>query len=80
VVSVKEKSRLRIVAGVGQGDDGTREPIAPILREKFKWRPQENESTDAGQGGAVARRSDEGSVMALEQRGYIVSLYLLVNQ
>ena len=51
-----------------------------MLREKFKWRPHENESTDAGHGGGVARSSDEGSVMGLERRGYIVRLYLLVNQ
>jgi RNA-directed DNA polymerase len=51
-----------------------------MLREKFKWRPHENESTDAEHRGGVARSSEEGPVMGLERRGYIVRLYFLVNQ
>jgi hypothetical protein len=51
-----------------------------MLREKFKWRPHENESTDAEHRGGVARSSDESPVMGLKRRGYIVRLYFLVNQ
>ncbi len=51
-----------------------------MLREKFKWRPHENESTDAKHRGGVARSSEESPVMGLERRGYIVRLYFLVNQ
>ncbi len=51
-----------------------------MLREKFKWRPHENESTDAENRGGVARSSEESPVMGLERRGYIVRLYFLVNQ
>jgi len=51
---------------------GTWEPVAPMLREKFKWRPHKNESTDAEHRGGVTRNSEEGAVMALERRGDIV--------
>jgi hypothetical protein len=51
-----------------------------MLRKKLKWRPHESESTDAGHGGGVSRSSDEGSVMGLERRGYIVRLYWRTNQ
>jgi len=40
-----------------------------MLREKFKWRPHENESTDAKHRGGSSRSSVEGSVMELERRG-----------
>ena len=42
-----------------------------MLREKFKWRPHENESTDAKHGGGATRSSDEVSVMEMERRGSI---------
>jgi len=42
-----------------------------MLREKFKWRSHENESTDARHRGGATRRSDEVSVMEMEQRGCI---------
>ncbi len=45
-----------------------------MRREKLKWWPHESESTDARHGDGVARSSDEGSVMELERRGYIVRL------
>jgi hypothetical protein len=50
-----------------------------MLREKFKWRPHETESTDAEHRGGPTRISDEGSVMGLERRGWIDWLYDLVN-
>jgi hypothetical protein len=37
-----------------------------MLREKFKWRPHENESTDAKHRGGSSSISVEGSVMGLE--------------
>lgn len=46
-----------------------------MLREKLKWRPHKSESTDAEHRGGATRRSDEGSVMELEQRGCIVRFY-----
>jgi len=50
-----------------------------MLRERFKQRICENLSTNAMYRGGVTRSSDEGAVMALERRGGIVQLYLLVN-
>jgi len=43
-----------------------------MIREKFKWRPHKNESTDAQHGGGVTRSSEEVFVMKMERRGYIV--------
>jgi RNA-directed DNA polymerase len=43
-----------------------------MIREKFKWRHHKNESTDAKHRDGVTRSSDEGAVMALEQRGDII--------
>ena len=40
-----------------------------MLREKFKWRSHENESTDAKHRGGSSRSSDEDAVMGLERRG-----------
>jgi hypothetical protein len=48
---------------------GTREAVVPMLREKPKWRPHEDESTDAGHSGGATRSSDEGSVMEPEWTG-----------
>ena len=48
---------------------GTWEPVVPMIREKSKWRPHEDESTDAEHRGGSARSSDEVSVMGMEQRG-----------
>jgi len=48
---------------------GTREPVAGMLREKFKQRTCENESTDAWHRGRLTRSSDETSVMGVERRG-----------
>jgi len=47
-----------------------------MLREKRKWWSHKRESTDAKHRDGVVRSSDEGSVMGLERRGYIVQLYL----
>ena len=46
-----------------------------MLREKFKWRPHENESTDARHRDGVASSSDEALVMRVERRGYVIQLY-----
>jgi hypothetical protein len=58
---------------------GTWEPVAPMPREKRKWRPHERESTEAGHRDGVTRRSEEGPVMGLERRGDSVWLYPWVN-
>ena len=50
-----------------------------MLREKFKWRSHENESTDARHRGGATRSSDEVSVMEMERRGCIDWLYNVVN-
>ena len=42
--------------------------------------PHEGESTDARHGGGPTRSSVEVSVMEMERRGWIIQLYLLVNQ
>jgi len=47
-----------------------------MSREKSKRKPRKDESTKAGHRGGVARSSDEGAVMALEQRGGIVQFEL----
>jgi hypothetical protein len=51
-----------------------------MLREKSKWRPHEDESTDAGHRGGATRSSNEGSVMGTERRGCVIQFYLIVNQ
>ena len=48
-----------------------RNPVAPLSREKPKWRQPRGESTDAEHWGGPIRRSDEGAVMGLEQRDRI---------
>ncbi len=42
--------------------------------------PHEGERTNAGHRGGVVRRRVEGSVMELDQRGYIAQLYSQINQ
>ena len=49
-------------------------------REKFKWRPHENESTDAERSDGPPRSSGEVSVMEMERRGWIIQLDLKINQ
>lgn len=49
---------------------GTWEPVTPMIREQHKVRSIKCQSTDAGYRGGVIYRSDEGSVMELERRGY----------
>jgi len=51
---------------------GTWEPVALIIREKFKWKNHEDESTNAGHRGGTIRSSEETSVMEVERRGCIV--------
>ena len=42
-----------------------------MLREKFKWRSHENESTDARHRGGSSCSSDEVFVMEMERRGWV---------
>ena len=51
-----------------------------MLREKSKWKPHEDESTDAEHSGGPTRSSVEISVMEMEQRGWLIRLYNRVNQ
>ncbi len=46
-----------------------------MIREKFKWRPHKNESTDAKHRGGATCISDEVSVIEVERRGCIDRLY-----
>jgi hypothetical protein len=48
---------------------GTWEPVVSMLREKFKWRSHENESTDAKHRGGSSRISEEIPVMGMARRG-----------
>ena len=48
-----------------------------MLREKSKWKNHKDLSTDAEHRGGVVCSSDEGSVMDVERRGYIVQLRLI---
>jgi hypothetical protein len=50
-----------------------------MLREKFKWRSQKNESTDAEHSGGPPCKSDEFPVMGMEQRGRVIPLELKNN-
>jgi len=59
---------------------GTWEPVASMLREKFKWRSHENESTDARHRGGSSCISDEVSVMEMERRGWVSSKKDPANQ
>jgi len=45
-----------------------------MLREKSKWKPHKDQSTDAEHRGGATRSSIEGSVMGLERRGCVVQL------
>ena len=54
---------------------GTREPVVLMIREKFKWKTHENESTDARHRGGLTHSSDEVAVMAMERRGWIAQCY-----
>ena len=59
---------------------GTWEAVVPMLREKFKWRPHKNESTDAEHRGGTVRSSGEASVMEVERRDCVIQFWKLVNQ
>jgi hypothetical protein len=48
-----------------------------MLREKSKWKPHEDLSTDAEHRGGATCSSDERSVMGVERRGCIVQLILI---
>jgi hypothetical protein len=58
---------------------GTWEPVAPMVREKRKWRPHKRERTEAGHRDGVTRSSEEGPGMGLERRGDSVWLDPWVN-
>jgi hypothetical protein len=51
-----------------------------MLREKSKWKPHKDESTDAEHSDGPTRSSAEISVMEMERRGWLIRLYNLVNQ
>ena len=53
-----------------------REPVVLMLREKSKWQKPKDESTNAEHRGGPARSSDEVSVMEMEQRDWVIPLYL----
>jgi len=48
---------------------GTLEPVASMPREKSKWRPHKDQSTDARHRDGTARSSVERRVMRRERRG-----------
>jgi hypothetical protein len=50
---------------------GTWEPVVSMSREKSKWRPHKDQSTDARHRDGTARSSDEGCVMRSERRGRV---------
>ncbi len=50
-----------------------------MSREKSKRKTRKDESTDAEYRGGTARKSDEASVMGVEQRGCIIQFWKLVN-
>jgi hypothetical protein len=49
-------------------------------RERSKWRPHEDLSTDARRRDGLGRMSGEISVMEMEQRPQIIQFSTLVNQ
>jgi hypothetical protein len=51
-----------------------------MLREKSKWKPHEDESTNAERSGGPTRSSVEIFVLEMERRGWLIRLYNLVNQ
>jgi hypothetical protein len=53
---------------------GTAGTCAAMLRETAKKSPFKAQSTEAQRRGGLTRSSDEGSVMDLERRGWIVSV------
>ncbi len=74
---------------------GTWEPVAPIGRSAsgavlacgwssgartLSSRNREGESSDAGHRGGLSRSSDEGPVMGLERRGWVVLAGLAANR
>jgi RNA-directed DNA polymerase len=44
-----------------------------MIREKFKWKPHKNQSTEARNRDGIARSSEETSVMEVERRGLYYS-------
>jgi hypothetical protein len=50
-----------------------------MLREKSKWKPHKDDSTDAAYRGGTARTSVEAFVMKVEQRGCIIHV-LTIDQ
>lgn len=52
----------------------TWEPVASMLREKSKWKPHKDLSTDVRHRGGYSRSSDEATVMVVERRGVVIQL------
>ena len=55
---------------------GTWEPGAPMLTEKSKWKPHQDESTEAVPRGGTTRSSHEVPEKRTEPRGGVVGPYL----
>jgi RNA-directed DNA polymerase len=51
-----------------------------MRREKFKWKPHENVSTEAGHRDGPEHSSDEASVMEVERRLRVIQLFKKINQ
>ncbi len=51
-----------------------------MLREKLNCWTHKSESSGAGHSGGPTRSSVEVSVMEMDQRGWIVCLYVMTNQ
>ena len=58
---------------------GTWEPVVGMLREKFKQRTCENESTNAPHRDRLVCSSDEASVMEVERRNQLIQRNYLNN-
>jgi hypothetical protein len=59
---------------------GTWEPVAPMRRDEFKWRPHENASTEAGHRDGPEHSSEEASVMEVERRPRVIQLLKRINR
>jgi hypothetical protein len=51
-----------------------------MRREKFKWQPHKNESTDTEHRGGSVFSSEEISVMEVERRNGVIELESKFNQ
>lgn len=47
------------------------------VKGKLKWKTHKSESTEAGHKGGITCKTDEVSVMEMEERGYTIQLRLI---